>query len=92
MNKKVMRPVEILAPHAQVVHGVARSVKARTLTLQDSLQIKAAEYWLKLGEADQALRELEGLPSRSWKCGWALKTRIAAMGALRERDELAMEA
>jgi uncharacterized protein (DUF2267 family) len=33
------------------------------LSLNASLPIKAAEYWLKLGEADQALRELEALPS-----------------------------
>jgi hypothetical protein len=58
-------------------------VEVKTLAIQDSLQIKAAEYWLKLGEADQALKELEVLPARSWTCGWALKTRVAAMGALR---------
>jgi hypothetical protein len=87
MNKKFMQPVNILAPNDQSVPGVAQSVMGKALTIQDSLQIKAAEYWLKLGEADQALKELEALPSRSWKCGWALKTRIVAMGALRERDE-----
>ena len=87
-----MQPVNILAPNAQVVPGVAQSLKAKTLTLHDALQIKAAEYWLKLGEADQALKELEALRSRSWKCGWALKTRIAAMGILRERDERTIQA
>jgi hypothetical protein len=98
MNKKFMQPVNILAPNAQFIPGVAQSVKAKTLTIQEapplknSLQIKAAEYWLKLGEADQALRELEALPPRSWKCGWALKTRIAAMGALRGRDEVTAQA
>jgi hypothetical protein len=92
MKLKIMQPVNILAPHAQIVRGVAQSVNATPLPLQDSLQIQAAEYWLKLGEADQALKELEALPSRSWKCGWALKTRIAAMGALRERDERTIRA
>jgi hypothetical protein len=75
-----MQPVEILAPNDQFVPGVAPSVNAKPLPMQDSLQIKAAEYWLKLGEADQALRELEALPSGIWTCGWALRTRIAAMG------------
>jgi hypothetical protein len=28
-------------------------------------------YWLKLGEVDQALKELEKLPTRIWKYGWA---------------------
>jgi hypothetical protein len=64
----------------------------QTLPINDALQIKAAEYWLKLGEADLALRELEALPTRTWKCGWALKVRIAAMGVLRERDEMTVQA
>jgi len=66
--------------------------RANLLPMNDALQIKAAEYWLKLGEADQASRELEALPSRSWTCGWALKTRIAAIGALRERSEMTVQA
>jgi hypothetical protein len=48
----IANPVNILAPNDQFIPGVAQSVKGRTLTIQDSLQIKAAEYWLKLGEAD----------------------------------------
>jgi hypothetical protein len=87
-----MQAVEILAPSDQFVPGVAASVNPQTFTIQDSLHIKEAEYWLKLGEADQALKELEALPSRSWNCGWALRTRIAAIGALRERDELTVQA
>ena len=90
--KYFMRPVDILASIDQFAPGVAQSGKGRNLTIQDALQIKAAEYWLKLGEADQALRELEALPSRSWKCGWALKTRIAAMGVSRGRDEMHVQA
>jgi hypothetical protein len=65
---------------------------AETLPINDSLQIKAAEFWLKLGEADQALKELEALPKGTWKHGWAIKTRVAAIGALRERDEMVIQA
>jgi hypothetical protein len=61
------------------------------LPVEDSLQIKAVEYWLKLGEADQALKELEALPSRIWNNGWALKTRIAAIGVLRERGQVVVQ-
>jgi hypothetical protein len=60
------------------------------LPINDAIQIKAAEYWLGLGEADQALRELEALPSKIWTSGWALKTRIAAIGMLREQREVAL--
>jgi len=90
-----MQPVEIQPPSDQSVPGFAQSGKAEPLNLQEapplktSLHIKAAEYWLQLGEADQALGELEALPSTSWACGWAMKTRIAAMGVLRRgRDEV----
>ena len=84
-----MQPVEIQPPSDQSVPGVAQSGKPKPLNLQPSLLIKAAEYWLKLGEADQALGELDALPSRFWACGWAMKTRIAAMGVLKKgRDEL----
>ena len=93
-----MQAVQILVPNDQIVPGVAQSVKPKTLTIQEapplknSLQIKAAEYWLKLGEADQALRELEALPSRFWNHRWALRTWIAAMGVLRRRDEMTAQA
>ena len=90
MNKKhqFTQPVEILALEDQFISGVAPSVNVKTLPIQDSLQIKAAEYWLELGEPDQALRELEALPARTWTCGWALRARIAALGVLRGRDEV----
>jgi len=90
-----MQPVEIQPPSDQSVPGVAQSGKAKPLNIQEApplktaLHIKAAEYWLKLGEADQALGELDALPSRFWACGWAMKTRIADMGVLKKgRDEL----
>jgi hypothetical protein len=62
------------------------------LPIHNALQIKAAEYWLKFGEADQALRELENLPSDIWKYGWVVRTRIAAMGVMRERGEMKVQA
>ena len=87
-----MRPVNILAPGDQFVRDAAQSVMPKTLTIKDSLLIKAAEYWLKLGEADLALKELEALPSKVWTSGWALRTRIAAMGVLRGRGEITAQA
>jgi hypothetical protein len=48
-TKRFMQPVEILAPEARFIPGVAQSAQRKALTMQDSLQIKAAEYWLELG-------------------------------------------
>src|ERR1017187_6321795 len=69
--------VQIQVPEDQFTAQAHRSTQLPHLPINDALQIKAAEYWLKLGEADQALKELEALPTRTWKCGWAIKTRIA---------------
>ena len=74
--------MNILAPRDQFIPGVAPSVKGKTLAIHDSLPIKAADYWQKLGEGVLALKELEALPSSIWNCGWARETRIAAMEAL----------
>jgi hypothetical protein len=90
-----MQAVPIQVPDNQFtlqVHQVQPRPPNEVLPINDALQIKAAEYWLKLGEADQALRELEALPSRSWTCGWGLKTRIAAFGVLMGRDERTAQA
>ena len=91
---QLMQAVQIQVPDdrfAAQVHKVPQPPANEVLPLNDAIQVKAAEYWLKLGEADQALKELEALPSRSGKCGWALKTRIAAMEVLRERYEMAVQ-
>jgi hypothetical protein len=64
-TKQLMNAVQNLAPNDPFIPGVAQSVTGRPLTMQDSLPIKAAEYWLELGKADLALRELEALPSNT---------------------------
>jgi hypothetical protein len=74
------------------LHQVPQPPPNEVLPIHDALQIQAAEYWLKLGEADLALKELEALPTRIWRCSWAIKTRIAAIGMLRERDEMTVQA
>jgi hypothetical protein len=62
------------------------------LPIDHAVQVKSAEYWLKLGEADQALRELEVLPTTSWNHDWATKIRDAATAVLRGRDEMPVQA
>ena len=73
------------------IHQVQQRPPNEVLPITEAIQIKAAEYWLKLGEADLAMKELEALPTRIWRCSWAIKTRLAAMGALSGRDELAAQ-
>ena len=58
-----------------------------TLPINDATKIKAAEYWLKLGEADEALRELEKLP-KTWNHPSAVKVRVAALDVLGARSGL----
>jgi hypothetical protein len=60
------------------------SIKGR-LPLSHALRVKCAEYWMTLGEADQALRELEALPQCAWNHLWAVKVRVAALKILQER-------
>ena len=55
------------------------------LSLSHSVRIKSAEFWLMLGEADEALRELEALFSKSWNHPSAIKVRVAALRELDER-------
>ena len=86
-----MQTVPIQVPDIQFtvqLHQVQQRPPNDALPINDTLHIKAAEYWLKLGEADLALRELEALPSKSWKSGWAVKTRIAAMRVLTKRGKM----
>ncbi len=57
--------------------------------INEALQIKAAEYWLKLGKADEALRQLEKLRRRTWESASAAAIRVAALGMLSERNGIA---
>jgi hypothetical protein len=57
------------------------------LPTKDAIRIRAAEYWLKLGEADQALRELEGL-QQTWNHPSAVKIRVAAIEMLNGRGKV----
>jgi len=80
-----MQAVETQAPDRFTPHPPP------SLPINDALHIKTAEsglHWLKLGEADQALRELENLPENTWNNRVAIKIRVAAIGVLRERAGL----
>ena len=59
-----------------------------SLSLSHLLRVKAAEYWLRQGDAHEALQELDRLPPAVSQHSSAIKARVAAMGILRERNEM----
>jgi hypothetical protein len=84
LKKQFMRvPIQVSGDHQFTVP--IRQAPPPSLPINDAIQIKAAEYWLKLGEADEALRELEKLRS-TWNHPAAIEVRVAAIGVLRERS------
>jgi len=60
------------------------------LSLAHALRIKAAEYWLQQGQAQEALQELAKLPETVWSNQRVTRARVAAMGILRQRNEIVM--
>jgi hypothetical protein len=74
------------AGHQKPAPHPATSINGRRSRCH-ALWVKSAEYWLRLGEADQALRELEKLPQTAWNHPAVVKARVAALEALRQRTE-----
>jgi hypothetical protein len=61
------------------------------LRLRAALRVKAAEYWLKLGEPAQAIMELQGLAEELRKNPWVLRISLSAMRAIRENAEMLVQ-
>ena len=61
------------------------------LSLSHALRIQSAHYWLKLGEAAQALRELKALSSSAWSHPLAVEARLAVIRAAREINEVTVK-
>jgi hypothetical protein len=55
MQVQILTPEDLLAASEVKIHVQP------SLPLNEAIRVKAAEFWLKLGEADEALRELEHL-------------------------------
>jgi hypothetical protein len=89
--RQPLQDLQIQATKNKQRPGSSRSAPHKKLSLSHALRIKGAEYWLKLGEADEALRELERLPGLTWKHPTALKARIAAIG-MQENNQTAISA
>jgi hypothetical protein len=80
-------PIQVPGDHQFTVP--IRQAPPPSLPVKDAIRIKAAEYWLKLGEADEALRELESLGHDTWDHAYAVKLQFVALGML-EGSEVAV--
>jgi len=56
------------------------------LTLEQALRVKSAEFWIKLGQPDQAIREIKSLPESLQEHAAVLKAHLAAVRAARGCD------
>ncbi|MGH7869520.1 MAG: hypothetical protein ACREP9_18275 [Candidatus Dormibacteraceae bacterium] len=66
-------------------HRNASTVKeAIDFSLQHALKLKAAEFWLRLGDPAQALIEIQTLSEKLQKHPQVLKVQLTAIGAMRE--------
>ena len=84
---KILRAAQFPAAQATLPSKDVLRIEG-ALPIEDAIQVRSAEYWLELGEADQALKELEALPATSWNHGWATKIRDVASAVLRGREEM----
>ena len=62
------------------------------LPLNQALRVKNAEYWLKLGKPDRAIGELRRLSDDSRRHPLALRIHLRAIRAVREMNEVALQA
>jgi len=58
------------------------------LSLDHALHVQSANYWLALGEVEQALLELGALSESASDHPSAVKARVAIVRALRKRNEV----
>ncbi len=56
------------------------------LPMSDALRVRSAEYWLGLGQADEAALELAKVSDLSKKHRWVVRTMVSASRALREMN------
>jgi hypothetical protein len=59
------------------------TIAGARFALKDAVHVQGAQFWLKLGEPFEALRELEQLPRRARRHPWAVSVFVVAFGAAR---------
>ena len=68
-----------------------RAGRGKELSLSYALRIKSAQYWLALGEVDQALLELGALSTTASNHPLAVRARVAVLQAVRQRNEATVQ-
>jgi hypothetical protein len=79
---RMKQKIQLIEPVPRPVPGkafVSAGRNGRSLPFGDALRIQSAHYWLELGQPDEALRELEALPSRAWLHPLTVRVRLAAL-------------
>lgn len=61
------------------------------LSMGHALRIKSAQYWLELGEVDEALLELGALSATAINHPLAVKARVAVLQAVRRRNVASLQ-
>ena len=69
---------------SEAVETNAAAAHPGEMVLKDAVRVRSAVFWLRLGEADLALKELEGLSRMAWNHPAAAETRETAVGLLGE--------
>jgi len=85
MQKMVFRPgLPIAAPEATLEppRCAALTSEPPPLELGDAIRIKSAELWLRLGWAELASRELEGISSQACRHPWTMRVQLLVWSAL----------
>jgi hypothetical protein len=76
-------------PHGRSSRSGVHKGSQTPTGLEDSLRVKSAEFWLKLGQPLQALIEIQNLPDALRNRPPVLQVHLAAIAAIRESAEQA---
>jgi len=77
--------------HRRVAAHTTCAIPQKPIALKHALKVKSAEFWLKLGQPDQALLEIKSLPEKLQSHGLVIKAHLAIVRAARELSESSPE-
>ena len=72
---------------SRTIPALVQSPPSAELSFEDALRLKSAELWIRLGQPDQAIREIKRLPENLQKHASVLKAHLAAVRAAREQSD-----